>query len=150
VSRRVNELETLHGELDAELGGLFLQLPEYNDGFEVLQRLEGSNGNLSKRSWRNYDSCWVCTAAKSKSDCRRERLTLSASAGGRCTGGAGRRRRSTGPSSIPWPTGPTPAMVSSWGDLGRTGRIVVDELRTIARGEATLVGESGFSFGGLS
>jgi len=47
VNRRVNDLETLHGELDAELGGLFLQLLEYNDDFEVLQKLENSDGNFS-------------------------------------------------------------------------------------------------------
>src|SRR5215217_7296844 len=48
VNRRVNELETLHGELDTELGGLFLQLLEYNDDFEVLQKLENSDGNFSE------------------------------------------------------------------------------------------------------
>jgi hypothetical protein len=48
VNRRVNELETLHGELDAELGGLFLQLLEYNDNFEVLQKLEDSDGDFSE------------------------------------------------------------------------------------------------------
>jgi hypothetical protein len=46
VNRRVNELETLHRELDAELGGLFLQLLEYNEDFEVLQKLEDSNGDF--------------------------------------------------------------------------------------------------------
>jgi dynamin family protein len=48
VNRRVNELERLYGELDAELGGLFLQLLEYNDDFEVLQKLENSDGNFSE------------------------------------------------------------------------------------------------------
>jgi Dynamin family len=48
VGRRVKELEKLHGELDAELGSLFLQLLEYNDDFEVLQKLEDSNGDFSK------------------------------------------------------------------------------------------------------
>jgi hypothetical protein len=48
INRRVNELETLHGELDAELGGLFLRLLSYNDDFEVLQKLEGSGGDFSE------------------------------------------------------------------------------------------------------
>jgi hypothetical protein len=48
MNRRVNELETLHGELDAELGALFLRLLAYNDDFEVLQKLEGSDGDFSE------------------------------------------------------------------------------------------------------
>jgi hypothetical protein len=48
MNRQVNELETLHGELDAELGGLFLRLLAYNDDFEVLQKLEGSGGDFSE------------------------------------------------------------------------------------------------------
>ena len=48
VSRRANEWETLHEELEAELGGLFLQLLEYNDDFEVLQKLEASAGDFSE------------------------------------------------------------------------------------------------------
>ncbi len=47
VNRHVNELETLHSELDAELGSLFIRLLEYNEDFEVLQELEGSNGEFS-------------------------------------------------------------------------------------------------------
>jgi hypothetical protein len=48
MNRRVNELETMHGELDAELGSLFLRLLAYNDDFEVLQKLEGSGGDFSE------------------------------------------------------------------------------------------------------
>ena len=48
ATRRVNELETLHGELDAELGGLLLRLLAYNDDFEVLQKLESSGGDFSE------------------------------------------------------------------------------------------------------
>ncbi len=48
VNRRVNELETLHAELEAELGILFNQLLEYNEDFEVLQELEVSNGNFTE------------------------------------------------------------------------------------------------------
>jgi len=48
VNRQVNELETLHGELDAELGGLLLRLLEYNDDFEALQKLEDSDGDFSE------------------------------------------------------------------------------------------------------
>ncbi len=48
ANRRVSELEALHGELDAELGGLFLKLLEYNEDFEVLQKLEGSEGVFSQ------------------------------------------------------------------------------------------------------
>jgi len=48
VNCRVNELETLHGELDAELASLFIQLLEYNEDFEVLQRLEGSDDDFSE------------------------------------------------------------------------------------------------------
>jgi hypothetical protein len=47
VERRVNELEMLHGELDAGLSDLFIRLLEYNTDFEVLQKLEGSNGDFS-------------------------------------------------------------------------------------------------------
>ena len=47
VNRQVNELETLHRDLDAELGSLFIRLLEYNEDFEVLQELEGSNGEFS-------------------------------------------------------------------------------------------------------
>jgi len=48
VNRRVNELETLHVELDAELGGLSLRLLAYNEDFEVLQKLEGSSDDFSE------------------------------------------------------------------------------------------------------
>jgi len=48
VNRQANELETLHGELDAELGGLFLQLLEDNEDFEVLQKLEDSDDDFSQ------------------------------------------------------------------------------------------------------
>jgi hypothetical protein len=47
VERRVRELETLHAELDAELGGLLIELLEYNEDFEVLQKLEGSGDEFS-------------------------------------------------------------------------------------------------------
>jgi hypothetical protein len=46
--RRIDELETLHAELEAELGDLFHQLLEYNEDFEVLQKLETSDGNFSE------------------------------------------------------------------------------------------------------
>jgi hypothetical protein len=44
VNRRANELETLHGELDGEFGALFHRLLQYNEDFEILQKLEGVNG----------------------------------------------------------------------------------------------------------
>ncbi len=44
ANSRMNELETLYAELDTEFGILFDQLLEYNEDFEVLQKLEGSNG----------------------------------------------------------------------------------------------------------
>jgi Dynamin family len=47
VDRRMDELETLHAELDAELSALFSRLLEYNEDFEVLQKLEGSDGAFS-------------------------------------------------------------------------------------------------------
>jgi hypothetical protein len=47
VNRRMDELETLHAELEAELSALFSQLLEYNEDFEVLQNLEGSDGAFS-------------------------------------------------------------------------------------------------------
>ena len=46
--RLMNELEMLHAELDAELGNLFHQLLEYNEDFEVLQKLETSDGDFSE------------------------------------------------------------------------------------------------------
>ena len=46
-NRRVEELEALHAEMEAELGGLFNRLLEYNDDFEVLQKLEGANGGFT-------------------------------------------------------------------------------------------------------
>lgn len=48
ISSRMNELEALHAELDAELGGLFLRLLEYNDDFEALQKLEASSDTFTK------------------------------------------------------------------------------------------------------
>jgi hypothetical protein len=48
VNRRANELEMLHGELDGEFGVLFHRLLEYNEDFEVLQKLEGSNRDFSE------------------------------------------------------------------------------------------------------
>jgi hypothetical protein len=48
TNRRVNELETLHGELDAELGSLFLRLLAYNEDFEVLQKLEGPDSDFTE------------------------------------------------------------------------------------------------------
>jgi GTPase Era involved in 16S rRNA processing len=44
AGRRVNDLEALHAELEAELGILFNRLLDYNDDFEVLQKLEGEAG----------------------------------------------------------------------------------------------------------
>jgi hypothetical protein len=40
----VDDLEALHAELEAELGILFNRLLEYNDDFEVLQKLECEEG----------------------------------------------------------------------------------------------------------
>ena len=48
VNHRVNELETLHTELETELGALLSQLLEYNEDFEVLQKLEDSDGYFSE------------------------------------------------------------------------------------------------------
>ncbi|MDQ3284337.1 MAG: hypothetical protein M3P92_01265, partial [Actinomycetota bacterium] len=48
MDRRVNEVEALHRELDAEFGGLFLRLLAYNEDFEVLQKLEGSGDDFSE------------------------------------------------------------------------------------------------------
>jgi hypothetical protein len=47
AGRRVDDLEALHAELEAELGTLFNRLLEYNDDFEVLQKLESSDGAFS-------------------------------------------------------------------------------------------------------
>ena len=47
ANRRVDEVEKLHGDLDAELGLLFHQLMEYNEDFEFLQKLEDSEHELS-------------------------------------------------------------------------------------------------------
>ncbi|MGH3089776.1 MAG: dynamin family protein [Rubrobacteraceae bacterium] len=44
ADRRVREFETLYEELDAELGSLLVELLEYSEDFEILQRLESSNG----------------------------------------------------------------------------------------------------------
>ena len=46
-NRRVEELEALHAKMEAELGGLFNRLLEYNDDFEVLQKLERANGSFT-------------------------------------------------------------------------------------------------------
>ena len=48
VNRQTNELETLHAELDGELSALFHRLLEYNEDFEILQKLEGSNDVVSE------------------------------------------------------------------------------------------------------
>lgn len=47
AGRRVHELEVLHGELDAELGGLLVELLDYNEDFEALQRLEAACDGFS-------------------------------------------------------------------------------------------------------
>jgi hypothetical protein len=48
TNRRMNELEALHRDLDGELSAMFHQLLEYNEDFEVLQKLETSDGNFSE------------------------------------------------------------------------------------------------------
>jgi hypothetical protein len=48
ATRRVDELEVLHLDLDGELSALFQQLLEYNEDFEVLQKLETADGNFSE------------------------------------------------------------------------------------------------------
>jgi hypothetical protein len=47
VDRRVNGLETLHAESEAELGDLLFRLLAYNEDFEVLQKLEVSGAEFS-------------------------------------------------------------------------------------------------------
>ncbi|MBA2692145.1 MAG: hypothetical protein H0U65_06590 [Rubrobacter sp.] len=44
ADRRIAEVERLHAELDAELGGLLIELVEYTEDFEALQKLEASDG----------------------------------------------------------------------------------------------------------
>ncbi len=48
ADRQVRELETLHAELDADLGALEIQLLQYNDDFEALQKLEDPEGDFSQ------------------------------------------------------------------------------------------------------
>jgi hypothetical protein len=48
TNRRMNELEALHRDLDGEISAMFQQLLEYNEDFEVLQKLETSDGNFSE------------------------------------------------------------------------------------------------------
>ena len=48
TNRRMNELEALHRDLDGELSAMFNQLLEHNEDFEVLQKLETSDGNFSE------------------------------------------------------------------------------------------------------
>jgi hypothetical protein len=48
TNRRMNELEALYRDLDGELSAMFHQLLEYNEDFEVLQKLETSDGNFSE------------------------------------------------------------------------------------------------------
>ena len=48
TNRRINELEALHRDLDGELSAMFNQLLEHNEDFEVLQKLETSDGNFSE------------------------------------------------------------------------------------------------------
>ena len=48
VNRQTKELETLHAELDGDLSALFHRLLEYNEDFETLQKLEGSNGDFTE------------------------------------------------------------------------------------------------------
>jgi hypothetical protein len=48
VNHQVNELETLHAELEAGLGALLNLLLEYNDDFEVLQKLEDPGSGFSE------------------------------------------------------------------------------------------------------
>ena len=49
ANHQANELETLHAELEARLGGLLNELLEYNDDFEVLQKLEDPGAEFSER-----------------------------------------------------------------------------------------------------
>jgi hypothetical protein len=48
ASHRIDDLETLHAELEAGLSALLNLLLEYNDDFEVLQKLETINGEFSE------------------------------------------------------------------------------------------------------
>jgi hypothetical protein len=48
TKRRMNELEALHRDLDGEISAMFHQLLEHNEDFEVLQKLETSDGNFSE------------------------------------------------------------------------------------------------------
>ena len=41
-------MEALYRDLDGELSALFHQLLEYNEDFEVLQKLETADGNFSE------------------------------------------------------------------------------------------------------
>jgi hypothetical protein len=43
VDARLRGVEALHAELDAELGGLLVELVEYTEDFEALQKLEASD-----------------------------------------------------------------------------------------------------------
>lgn len=109
VDRRVKELETLHGELDAELSSLFLQLLEYNDDFEILQKLEDSNGGFSKAEVAELRSLLGLYGGEVEKRLPLGAVNADTWAGGRCIGGTGRRRRRTIRLSMPWPTGPIPA-----------------------------------------
>lgn len=48
ANRRASEAQRLHEELDAELGGLLVELVEYSEDFEALQKLEGSTEVFSE------------------------------------------------------------------------------------------------------
>lgn len=49
ANRRAEELERLHAELDAELGGLLVELMEYSEDFEALQKLDtGADDGFSE------------------------------------------------------------------------------------------------------
>jgi GTPase SAR1 family protein len=47
-NRQTSELEALYQGLDAELSALFHQLLEYNEDFEVLQKLDTTDGDFSE------------------------------------------------------------------------------------------------------
>ena len=114
VNRRMDELETLHADLDAELSALFSRLLEYNEYFEVLQILEGSDGAFSAAKLAELRPLLGLYGAEIEKRLPPGAANVEYVGWRQMYWGAKGRRRRTSLLSIPWLTKPISATVSSW------------------------------------
>jgi len=130
VDARLRGVEALHAELDAELGGLLVELVEYTEDFEALQNSKRRTMLSPTPTSPSFVPSSGCTAARSQSGCRRGPRTPSTSGGGKCTGGRSWPSRPPTPSNTPWRIERTRGTVSSsmkfWADSAKAGTALIN------------------------